>query len=164
MKDNMTTFKVFSLRPHWMQLVIDQLHMVTLLLVMWIAYAFLPHEYRQYACWGIILLNLYFIYPLVCIMRMEYIVTTEQIIYLHGFVRHFTDYMEMYRVIDYQQNRSLLQQMAGLKTVTIYSGDRNTPVMTLIGVRNNVDLIGEIRRRVEYNKERRHIYEITNRY
>ena len=60
--------------------------------------------------------------------------------------------MELYRVIDYQQHRSLMQQLTGLKTVIIYSGDRNTPVMELVGMKEKDDVVGEIRRRVEYKQ------------
>lgn len=106
---------------------------------------------------------LYLFYQVIYLARIEYIVTSDQIIFLHGVISHSTDYMELYRVIDYQQQRSLMQQITGLKTVIIYSGDRNTPVMHLIGMRNNVDVVAEIRKRVEYNKQMKHIYEITNK-
>ena len=95
--------------------------------------------------------------------RIEYVVTGEQIIYLHGLICHQTDYMELYRVIDYQQHRSLMQQITGLKTITIMSGDRNLPNLDIIGVREDEDVVQEIRRRVEYNKKLKSIYEITNR-
>ncbi len=94
---------------------------------------------------------------------MEYIITSDQIIFLHGVVSHSTDYMELYRVTDYQQQQSLMQQLTGLKTVVIYSGDRNTPVMNIIGMKVKIDVVKEIRKRVEYNKQMKHIYEITNR-
>jgi uncharacterized membrane protein YdbT with pleckstrin-like domain len=106
---------------------------------------------------------LYLFYQVIYLARMEYIVTSDQIIFLHGVFNHSTDYMELYRVIDYQQHRSLMQQLTGLKTVVIYSGDRNTPVMNIIGMRNDLDVVAEIRKRVEYNKQIKHIYEITNR-
>ena len=74
-----------------------------------------------------------------------------------------SDYIELYRVVDFKENRSFLQQLAGLKTVSVYSGDRNTPRLDIIGVRNSMNLVAHIRERVEYNKQRKGIYEITNR-
>jgi hypothetical protein len=56
-----------------------------------------------------------------------------------------------------------MQQFLGLKDVTIMSGDRNLPNLEIIGVREDDDIVGEIRRRVEYNKKINGIYEITNR-
>jgi membrane protein YdbS with pleckstrin-like domain len=95
--------------------------------------------------------------------RIKYIITAEQIIVLHGILTQQTDYMELYRVVDYCQHRSMLQQMAGLKTVFIYSGDHSLPVLAVIGVPYDDDIVSLIRYRVELNKKRRGVYEITNR-
>jgi hypothetical protein len=65
--------------------------------------------------------------------------------------------------VDYKQHRSLPQQIFGLKTVTIYSGDRNNSVVNMIGIKEADDVVSEIRMRVEFNKRRKGIYEITNR-
>ena len=56
-----------------------------------------------------------------------------------------------------------MQQICGLKSVVIYSGDRNTPKLDVIGVKNELDLVSIIRERVEYNKQRKGVYEITHR-
>ena len=68
-----------------------------------------------------------------------------------------------YGGVDYQQHRSLLQQLTGLKTITIMSGDRNLPNLDIIGVEEEEEVVQEIRLRVEYNKQMKHIHEITNR-
>ena len=96
-------------------------------------------------------------------MKLEYIITDEQIIFLHGVFYYTTDYMELYRVVDYQQTRSLIQQLTRIKTVTLLSGDRNMRALDIIGVKEQEDMIQEIRNRVESNKRRKGIYEITNR-
>ena len=70
----------------------------------------------------------------------------------------------LYRVVDYQQNRTFLQQLLGLKTITILSGDRNMNRLDIIGVRETENIVSEIRNRVEYNKRMKSIYEITNRF
>lgn len=164
MEKEQITFMPLSLRPHWAQFTINQLHWLILSLVTFTIYCcggnFLFHEIFLYL--GIFLV-LYLVYQVLYLARMEYIVTSDQIIFLHGVISHSTDYMELYRVIDYQQHRSFMQQLTGLKTVIIYSGDRNTPVMQLIGMKEKDDVVKEIRRRVEYNKQLKHIYEITNR-
>ena len=72
------------------------------------------------------------------------------------------DYMELYRIVDFQEHQSLLQQLCGLKTVIIFSMDRNTPRLELRGIRRNDDIVPLIRERVEYNKRKKGIYEITN--
>ncbi len=55
------------------------------------------------------------------------------------------------------------EQIFGLKAVTIYSGDRNNSVVNMIGIKEADDVVSEIRMRVEFNKRRKGIYEITNR-
>ena len=56
----------------------------------------------------------------------------------------------------------LLQQLCGLKTVSIFSMDRNTPRLDLTGIRRRDDIVTLVRERVEYNKRKKGIYEITN--
>jgi hypothetical protein len=57
-----------------------------------------------------------------------------------------------------------MQQLVGLKNVTILSGDKTLPKLKLIGIRSNLRILEDIRMRVEYNKKKRSIYEITNRF
>jgi uncharacterized membrane protein YdbT with pleckstrin-like domain len=96
-------------------------------------------------------------------LRTVYVVTAEQIMYYHGILSHTTDYMELYRVYDYQQKRSFLQQLAGLKTVVIMSSDKNISSLNMVGIPQKRDVIGLIRTRVELNKSYKHVYEIGNR-
>lgn len=163
MDQERATFKPLSLRPNWMQFSINQLHWLILCIILFTVYFCFHFLFSNIFLYLGIALLLYLLYQVAYLARIEYIVTSDQIIYLHGVISHETDYMELYRVIDYQQHRSLMQQMTGLKTVVIYSGDRNTPVMEIIGMKEDMDVVKEIRRRVEYNKQLKHIYEITNR-
>ena len=156
-------FEKLAIRPHWMQFCIGEIHWMLLAAVLMTAYlmtSFLFHSILAYLAWAIII---FLLYRMLYISRIQYIVTEEQIMYLHGILSHQTDYMELYRVVDYQQNRTFMQQLTRLKTITIMSGDRNMPVLNIIGVREDEDLVQEIRRRVEYNKKQKSIYEITNR-
>ena len=114
-------------------------------------------------CFALFLL-LYLAYQFFYLAGMRYVVTDEQLIFLHGVFQRSTDYMELYRVVDYQQNRTFLQQLLGLKTITILSGDRNMNRLDIIGVRETENIVSEIRNRVEYNKRMKSIYEITNRF
>lgn len=163
MEQEMTKFNPLSLRPHWLQFTINQLDWVMLCLIAFAVYFNFDFFLVEAFLFIGMAILLYLFYQVVYLARMEYIVTSDQIIFLHGVISHSTDYMELYRVIDYQQHRSLMQQLTGLKTVVIYSGDRNMPVMEIIGMKEKVDVVAEIRRRVEYNKQVKHIYEITNR-
>lgn len=110
-----------------------------------------------------VLCSLYLLYRFIYLRRTEYLISSEQIIYRHGVFSRSCDYMELYRVVDFREHRSFLQQLTGLKTVSVYSGDRMTPKLDIYGVEYRTNLVGHIRERVETNKQRKGIYEITNR-
>ena len=129
-------FRNVVLRPHGMQFVIDELHLVS------VCVAGLVYGGMEAM-------------PL-CGMG------GEQLVSEHGLLLRKVDYMELYRIVDFQEHQSLLQQLCGLKTVIIFSMDRNTPRLELRGIRRNDDIVPLIRERVEYNKRKKGIYEITN--
>ena len=95
-------------------------------------------------------------------MRISYIITEEQLQYEYGILSLQRDFIELYRVVDYSEQRSFLQMLFGLKTVSIYSGDKTCPRLDIIGVLGDSDLITMIRERVEYNKKKHNIHEFTN--
>lgn len=157
-----TLFDKISIKPCWRQLVIEQLLWFILCIGLTVAYLLTSFIFHGLLLLLAMLVAAYLFYQVLYLSRIEYIVTGEQIIYLHGVLMHQTDYMELYRVVDYQQHRSLLQQLTGLKTITIMSGDRNLPSLDIIGVEADEEVVQEIRIRVEYNKQMKHIHEITN--
>lgn len=105
----------------------------------------------------------YLIWQAIELWRIEYVITGEQLIYNHGVLFHSADYMELYRIVDYQESRTPVQQLTGLKNILLLSGDRTLPRLRMVGIRGSSRILDEIRIRVEYNKKRRGIYEITNR-
>lgn len=109
------------------------------------------------------LLVLFILYKFAYLQRLNYYVSSEQLIIQHGVFTRNNNYIELYRIVDYDEKRSFIQQIVGLKTVTIFSGDRTTPHLDIIGVPVKYDLVAIIRERVEYNKQRKGVYEITNR-
>lgn len=158
-----THYGTLVIRPHSMQFVIDELPLLLLCLA-------------GYGCAGMenfvnsgmllgasVLCSLCLLYRFIYLRRTEYLISSEQIIYRHGVFSRSCDYMELYRVVDFREHRSFLQQLSGLKTVSVYSGDRMTPKLDIYGVEYRTNLVGHIRERVETNKQRKGIYEITNR-
>ena len=73
-----------------------------------------------------------------------------------------TDYIELYRITDYQECRSFLQRILGVKTVTVFSTDKSDAVSDILGVPADMDLVGILRDEVEKCKKNKNIYEITN--
>lgn len=109
-----------------------------------------------------------FIFLWLCIkwlkMRsISWTVSSEQIKYKRGILAKRTDYLELYRVIDFNEHQSFLQRITGTKTITIYSGDKSNPRLNIFGQPDSSDITDTIRNLVEKQKENKHIYEITNR-
>lgn len=109
-----------------------------------------------------VILILYLLYRYLYVTRTVYVITSEQLKYECGVFSCSRDFIELYRVIDYSEQRSFLQILLGIKTISIYSGDRTHPRLDLVGISNKVDLISTIRERVELNKKRHNIHEFTN--
>lgn len=94
---------------------------------------------------------------------LSWTVTDNQIISKEGIFTKTTDYMELYRVIDYQERQGFIQGIIGLRDIIIISGDKSHPQLVIKGIKGNKDIINIINENVEKSKERRNIYEITNR-
>lgn len=110
-----------------------------------------------------LLFSLCLLYRFIYMRSIRYYIGNEQIICEHGVFQRSVSYMELYRVVDFAERRTLMQQICGLKSVTVFSMDRSTPRLELTGMANKPDIVSLIRRRVEINKRRKGIYEITNR-
>ena len=158
-------YKSIRIHPSGLQFVADNLQLVVADAVTFAVagYDGLPYVQFQYALLALaFILFAYLHYRYLYLMRMKYIIGAEQLKYQEGLFYETKDFIELYRVVDYSEQRSFLQMLLGLKTVSIYSGDRTHPRLDIIGISNNQDLITEIRQRVEYNKTRRNIHEFTN--
>lgn len=150
------------LRPHAGQFVIDELSLI-LVCTAGLVYGGMEHmPLRCIAAVTALLLLLILLYRFIYLRLIRYHIGGEQLVSEHGILLRRIDYMELYRIVDFQEHQTLLQQLCGLKTVIIFSMDRNTPRLELTGIRRNENIVPLIRKRVEYNKRKKGIYEITN--
>ena len=156
-------FLTYRLKPHWIQYVIDQLPWIIIWVIVTLYAGDDTLPYREYLTYGSVCMMCYLIWQAIELWRIEYVITGEQLIYKHGVLFHSADYMELYRIVDYQESRTPVQQLTGLKNILLLSGDRTLPRLRMVGIRGSSCILDEIRIRVEYNKKRRGIYEITNR-
>lgn len=156
-------FLTIIIQPHFLQWVINQLPLLVLTIGSVLLYGVDAMPFKEIIGIVIFLFSLQLLYSFVYIRSIEYRITDQQIIFEHGVFKRSTDYMELYRVIDFNEHRNIMQQICALKTITIYAGDRNMPRLHLIGVKNHYDIISELRARVIYSRELFRIYEVTNR-
>ena len=157
------SFQTYRLKPHWIQYVIDQLPWILIWVVVTLYAGDDALPYREYLGYVSACMLCYLLWQALELCRIEYVITGEQLIYRHGVLFHSADYMELYRIVDYQESRTPVQQLTGLKNILLLSGDRSLPRLRMVGIRGSSRILDEIRARVEYNKKRRGIYEITNR-
>lgn len=152
-----------QLRPQTVQFFIDNWPLLTLDLCGYACAGMDGMPFMGLLLWLSVVLSLALLYRFVYLKRMVYRITGEQLIYEHGVITRSSDYVELYRVVDFGERSNLLQQLCGVKTVSVHSGDRTTPRLDIIGMDMKNDLVPVIRGRVELNKRRKGIYEITNR-
>lgn len=150
------------IQPHAGQFVIDELPTLVLCCAVWVYGGMEGLPLTVLAVPVAVLFSLILLYRYIYLRCIRYRIGAEQLISEHGIIRRKVDYMELYRIVDFQEYQSLLQQLCGLKTVHILSMDRNTPQLDLIGIWHKDNIVAIIRERVETNKQKKGIYEITN--
>lgn len=151
------------IQPHFLQWVINQSPLLLLACGGAMVCGMDGIPFKGFILAFLIVICIQLLYTFIYIRSIEYRITDQQIIVEHGIFRRSTDYMELYRVIDFNEHRNLMQQICALKTITIYAGDRNMPKLHILGVKNHYDIISELRSRVIYSRELFRIYEVTNR-
>lgn len=155
--------QIIILRPSIRQYAIDQLPLFGVLVSLLIIGGLPGFPLKGIALAFSLFISLCLLYRFIYIRRIRYLIGSEEIMCEHGVFRRSTNYMEMYRIVDFAEHQSFLQQLFGVKTVILFSMDRSTPKLELTGMEQKSDIVPLIRKRVEQNKERRGVYEITNR-
>ena len=124
MQPQIRRFNTITLRPHWGQYVISQgfMFLVTMLLLLVAGHDIITYKSPFLLLSGFT--GSLVLYRSLYLWMIRYYVTSEQLIIKHGVLKRTCDYIELYRIVDFCESRNILEQMFGLKTVSIYSGDR----------------------------------------
>ena len=160
-----TPYPSIRLHPSGRQFVVQESMTTDCVCLLFIAIGYeglMPESVVPYLLGLVMLAVLYLVYRYLYITRMVYVISDEQLKYEFGIFSRAKDFIELYRVVDYSEQRSFLQIRLGLKTVSIYSGDRTLPRLYIICFLDKINLINTIRERVEINKKQRNIHEFTN--
>jgi uncharacterized membrane protein YdbT with pleckstrin-like domain len=164
MQQTVRRFNIITLRPHWGQYIISQGFMCLVSLVLFLVAGHDAITFKMpFLVLGTVTM-LMTLYGCLYLSKLQYVISAEQLIVQQGVFHRTSDYIELYRIVDFSEQRDILEQFFGLKTISIYSGDRTNPKLDICGVQEKVDVVGIIRERVEYNKQIKGVYEITNRY
>lgn len=155
-------YRDVCLRPSLRQLLIDEGISILGSLALLVAGGLDAVPYRSVLLGLGLLLALKVCYSLVFLRKMVYTITGEQLVYEHGVFTRSRDYIELYRVVDFDEKRNFLQLLLGLKTVVVHSGDRTMPKLRIIGIREDAQVVECLRERVSYNRKRMNIHEFAN--
>ncbi len=155
-------FRSIVLRPHAAQFLIDELPLMLLCAAALVYGGMEGLPLGGLATVVALLLAALLAYRFIYLRRIRYCINHELLVCEQGVFYRKVDYIELYRIVDFREHQSLLQQLCGLKTICILSMDRSTPRLDIIGLLRRSDLVPIIRSRVEFNKRKRSIYEITN--
>lgn len=158
--------ELVTLRPHRRQFVVSQLPFILLfaaLVVIPGIPGLVPAQLSRTMLLIAVPVGVLLMWRYAYLRAMRYDISDDQIIYRHGLLCARRDYVELYRVVDYEERQNILQMLLGLKTVSVLSQDRTTPRLDITGVRSDINVVRVIRERVEYNKKKKGVYEITNR-
>lgn len=118
---------------------------------------------RLVALWSTLILFIYLFCRYWYYHTVMWEVTDTQIKSTSGILRRTVNYIELYRVVDYLEEQTLLQQIFGIKDIHIISGDRTDPSLRIYGIPNNLDLVKQIKPLVNKCRKENQIYEIANR-
>lgn len=154
---------VITLRPGIGQFFINELPLLGICVAMLLIGGLPGCAYGTLMLVLCLLFSLCLLYRFVYLRNIRYHIGSEQFICEHGVFQRSVNYMELYRVVDFAEHQTLMQQICGLKSVTIFSMDKTTPKLEMTGINNSFDVVNMIRARVETNKRRKGVYEITNR-
>ena len=159
------TNRQMTIRPDFRQYLSEVMPLVLAGLLGMALYPFMPKwpyiSWAYLALYALLLITLATRYAVLRAFSWE--ISDVKICRRHGILTRQTDYIELYRVVDYRESQTFLQRLFGVKTVVIISTDKSDPSMLICGVPAKADLVTHTRNLVEQNKKENHIYEITNR-
>lgn len=150
-------------RPGTLQFICTDWPLILICIGGWSAIAFFYTEIKDvvFILWAFFSLCLF----LHCqyITTMKFHIGAEQLMYQRGLFSLKRDFIEMYRIVDYEERRNFIEILFGIKTVIVYACDRTTPELRIIGVPKNLDVIGALRERVALCRKAHGVYEIANK-
>ena len=159
------TKRQMTIRPDFRQYISEVMPLGMAGLLGMALYPFMPKwpyiSWAYLALYALLLITLATRYAVLRAFSWE--ISDVKICRRHGILTRQTDYIELYRVVDYRESQTFLQRLFGVKTVVIISTDKSDPSMLICGVPAKADLVTHTRNLVEQNKKENHIYEITNR-
>lgn len=165
MNGKITNANELTLKPQFTYWLVENSHLLFLAVLLLLLSNYLKgYEILRYigSILSLFLLIIIFYKYISTLLCTKWKVTAEQIEIYKGVFAKSVNYIELYRVNDYQEKKSFLQTLMNNSNVYIYSGDKSNPVLEITGIAKGTEVIKLIRERVEMQKSIKRIYEFTN--
>ena len=104
---------------------------------------------------GTIVTLLSLAFPIIWVKRHKYRLTNTRIDTEEGILNIKNGTIWLWKVDDIQLNRTIIDRVLGVGTITIISGDQTTPDLKLRSLPHPQDLFSELKRRVDVAKRQR---------
>jgi len=128
-------------------------------LILFIPVKLAVHIYRLPVYLGAFaLLNL--AYQILRVYCIRYEIDSEELRQYSGIFLRKHEYVELYRVKDFQIEKPLIYRIFGLGNLTIYTSDKTTPVFHLYAIREPEEKYKILRGLVELNRREKHVFEV----
>lgn len=92
-------------------------------------------------------------------MFTKWTITENKIIIEKGVLLKTTNETNLFRVIDFEEKQSILQNIFNNTNLLIYSSDKTDPKLVLFGIKKDEKLFEIIKERVSKQREINHIHE-----
>lgn len=99
-------------------------------------------------------------YRILKIWCTHYEITTGELKHTYGILHRRHDFIELYRIKDFQVDRPLIYRLFGLGNLRIYTSDKTSPVFRLIAIKKPQEVYNILRERVEQNRRDKHVFEV----
>lgn len=94
---------------------------------------------------------------------LKWVIGAEVLEIHSGILSRSKNHIELYRVVDYVEEQTFIERLFGVKRIILFSSDKTTPRLTISGIDSKKEVTKVIRDRVEFNKQNKRVYEISNR-
>ena len=101
----------------------------------------------------------FYVYKVMLTRSNRFEINKEQLVHKKGVFSKHIDFLELYRVKDYQISKPWYLRIIQCMKVTIKSSDKNKPVLHLFGVPDS-DIVYNLRNLVELQRKNKRVYEI----
>ena len=99
-------------------------------------------------------------YRILKVWCTHYEITTGELKHTYGILHRRHDFIELYRIKDFQVDRPLIYRIFGLGNLRVYTSDKTSPVFRLIAIKKPQEVYNILRERVEQNRRDKHVFEV----